>query len=281
MQNEIIAAVITYYPMSNVLENIKSYYSYFNKIIIVDNSDSPQTEFYNSLENFKKIILIKNGENLGIGAALNTACKMAEELDYKWVMTMDQDSFFETNSIENYINCLSSINKSNLGCIGINYIEKLNSDYCKSEIVHNVITSGTFVNLSAWSKIGGFNQNLFIDGVDDEFCFNLILGKFQVLLLPNIYLSHNLGENKKVKQLKFGKLTTRNLHSPTRIYYMTRNYLFLSHKYKLYFPEKRKEYRKALFNKFKNSFLYNSPIQTMRLFIKGYYHFKVKKFGKL
>ena len=42
------------------------------------------------------------------------------------------------------------------------------------------ITSGSLTNLGAWRAIGGFDEWMFIDHVDNDFCTNLVLHGYKI-----------------------------------------------------------------------------------------------------
>lgn len=47
--------------------------------------------------------------------------------------------------------------------------------------------------MEAYKKIKGFNNELFIDTVDTDFCYRLLLNGYRIIQLKNIYLDHQLG----------------------------------------------------------------------------------------
>lgn len=285
MKHPLIAAVITYHPDKEVIANILTYYDVVEKVIIVDNSENEPSAFYALLAPYSKIILISNRSNLGLGKALNIAAKKATELGHGWLLTMDQDSKFDSFQIKNYIDCFNEINSDAIGVIGISFFESkaklLNTTPCSQEPTDTVITSGSMVNLNAWKKIKGFNELLFIDGVDDEFCFRLHQENLSVLKLNNISLDHRLGNDILVRNWHVGPIVKRNIHAPIRVYYMVRNYRYLIKKYKHQFPVKTNEYKKTLLIKIKNNLLYGKSRGTLINYIlKGIMDANRKKLGK-
>lgn len=286
MRPNLIAAVITYHPDKEVIDNILTYYDAVEKVIIVDNSENDSSAFYSLLTPYSKIVLITNHANLGLGKALNIAAEKAIEKGYKWLLTMDQDSKFDPIQLDNYISCFKEMNNETLGVIGISFFgsntKPLNDLPCSQEQADTVITSGSIVNLTAWKKINGFNELLFIDGVDDEFCFRLHLENLLVIKLNNISLDHRLGNDVFVKNWHIGPIVKRNIHAPVRLYYMVRNYRYLIKKYELHFPAKTKEYKKTLLIKIKNNLLYSKGRCTLVNYIaRGIIDAKRKKLGKL
>ncbi len=285
MSASILATVITYHPTEECLKNILSYYSYVKEIILVDNTETENSIFLESLEPFNKITVIKRNSNLGIGKALNLAVNLAVEKKYEFVLTMDQDSSFTEIQIQKYLTCFNKIDLVNIGMVGINYAENLgacNQEDCTVTEVTTLITSGSILSTQAFKQVDAFNEDLFIDGVDHEYCLKLILAKFKVLSFQHIFLSHNLGIQKDVKNWGIGKKVMRNTHSPLRFYYITRNYLYLNKKYKRQFPVFCASLRKEIFQKMKNGILYESEkIAYFKSFFRAVMDFRKGKLGKL
>ncbi|TEB40741.1 glycosyltransferase family 2 protein, partial [Flavobacterium circumlabens] len=77
-----------------------------------------------------------------------------------------------------------------------------------------VMTSGNIVNLKIHEKIGGFEEKLFIDYVDIEYCLKLKKEGYSIANLPNVLLQHELGDSKRTSFL-FVKAIVTN-HSSIR-----------------------------------------------------------------
>ena len=114
-------------------------------------------------------------------------------MDYEWLLTMDQDSSFEGDFLKKYITCTAQFTgKEDVAMFGVNYLERIDQkDYCNSRAVIHLITSGSIMNLSLFKNIGGFDEKLFIDEVDLEYCFNSLSKGFKIIEFPNIYLEHS------------------------------------------------------------------------------------------
>ena len=285
MSSSLLATIITYHPNEECLKNILTYYPYVSEIVLVDNTENDNSTFIESLKPYNKIVVIKENCNFGIGKALNLAVKVAIEKKYEFVLTMDQDSSFHVNQFHKYLDCFNKLDHSNLGMVGLNYskkseISKLQD--CKSIEVTHLITSGSILTINAFEKIGGFNEEFFIDGVDHEYCLKLILANFKVLSFQNIFLDHNLGDLKEVKNWGIGGKVLRNTHSPLRFYYITRNYLYLNKIYKKQFPGFCSTLRREILQKLKNGLLYEkNKASYLRNFFRAVRDFKKGNFGKL
>ena len=101
IKKENTAAVVVAYNIKKyiLLENIKTYSKFVDKVIVVDNSDRD-----NSLKDIQDstISYIKLNGNEGIAKGLNVGIKYAIENGYLYVLTMDQDSSFSNNLIDEY-----------------------------------------------------------------------------------------------------------------------------------------------------------------------------------
>jgi rhamnosyltransferase len=280
----IAGTIILYYPDEIVIENISSYVNSVALLYIIDNTETPSQVLVNKLKSFSNVTYIHDGENKGIAERLNHSNNLAMHEGFDWMLTMDQDSSFEKGSIINYLNCINSFDKKeNVSMFGINYVEKVNqSMFCDAIKVNHLITSGSVLNLGLINYIGGFDEKLFIDEVDFEYCLRSVSRGFSVVQFANIFLNHNLGQTSTYRSFRTTRWTSRTLHSPLRMYYMTRNFLYVQHIYGKQFSEEIKQRKKILLNRFKNNVLYNKErFNVMKNIIKGAWDFRKKRMGKL
>ena len=168
--------------------------------------------------------------------------------------------------------------------IGVEYDKKLVST--KGGCIYNksshLITSGSSLNLEIFKKIGVFDEQLFIDNVDHEYCFRAIVKGYEIAKLNNILLNHSLGTLGFYRSLKNLKRSPRALHSPLRIYYMVRNYFYLKRRYVNVFKTEINTMRKSLLNRIKNGLLYgDKKLLLLKNIYRGYLHYKQGKMGKL
>jgi rhamnosyltransferase len=279
---KVAGVVILYFPDKELNSRIASYLNYLSRLYIFDNSDNTEKTFDNIFGD--KVVYIKDGKNEGISIRLNQAASMAINESYSWLLTMDQDSYFPLNAFKNYLICIEKYeDKSNTAMFGVQFLnEGIDPSKCSFEILTHLITSGSILNLNAYTKIGEFDEALFIDKVDHEYCFRAILNNFKIVRANNIFLHHNLGTTNFGRSLKNFKKSPRVLHSPIRIYYITRNYFYLKSRYKDQFKESFTEMKKELFIRLKNNILYNSnKLKTISYFFKGIRDSRSGKMGKL
>lgn len=286
----ISACIVLYNPSSEVIENIATYADKVNHFIVVDNSDHKQLEIIETLKSiYSNLIYIDNHTNLGIATALNIACDSAIAQSSDWILTMDQDSKFV--NFQDYLNCLRSLDDtSNIALLAPNtgrYSPEdivTNNHDCTFEERFIVITSGNFLNLNLFNSIGRFDDNLFIDVVDYDYCAKVKLAGYKTLLFKNILLEHQLGVLHKRKNLLTGKIKYKTEHSPQRAYYIARNYLYLARKYGKLLPQEfslLKILNIVFIHDVTKILLYeDQKCKKISAKFLGAYHFMIGKYGK-
>ena len=280
----ICAAVILYHPDSGLKDRLLTYLPDVEKLFIFDNSESHNYQYLiNELPWQHKIVYISDAENKGISARLNQAAQMAINEQFDWLLTMDQDSYFANNNFENFLRCLKDYpDRRNVAVFGVQYLDPdLQSASCVANTTTHLITSGSIMNLHLFDSIGAFDDALFIDQVDSEYCYRSILKGHRIIQFDNVYLQHSLGKQSTHRSLKNLKKTNRSLHSPLRLYYMTRNYFYVRSKYQKQFPGEISELKQDLLNRIKNNFLYGSQrFSLIKNVLSGMLDYKKNKMGK-
>ena len=217
---KIAAVVIWFNPDEIMVENIRSYSKYVSKTIIVDNSVRNNSMFIANEQNIEYIALKKN---YGIATALNIGYRRAEELGMDWSLTMDQDSSFVESAIKSYLNPNANhFRELNVAVFGPNFEGPLTTSINDCD---SVISSGSLVNLTAHNRNFGYNEGLFIDQVDHEYCFRLKKLGYRILRLGYIPMKHTVGSPMTKKIL--GRTFVTFNHNATRKYYITRNTLYM------------------------------------------------------
>lgn len=232
--NNIAAGIITYNPNINLLKiGLGSLIKQNVSIYIADNH-SENIDEIRILISDKEIKLIENKSNLGIACALNQLMRIAEKNGYKWMITLDQDSVLSKNYIYRLEKYLDKKSNVAIYCPVIydrnrNVIDKVSRTGMKvgnfgiTEI-DKCITSGAVTNISIWKAIGGFDNRLFIDGVDFEYCQRAKRNGFKIYQISELILKHSIG-NGKILKLGVFKIELHN-HSAFRKYYIARNKIY-------------------------------------------------------
>jgi rhamnosyltransferase len=279
----VAGAVILYNPDDVVIQNIESYIGNLQKLYVIDNSDLYNIKVIDFCNSNSNIVYINNQSNLGVAKALNLAADLAIKNGHDWLLTMDQDSSLKPGFFKI---AKSPLAKTENVIIAASYnnvaFRPQRSSFPGFTEVSTVITSGNLLNLAIWKKLGGFCDKLFIDEVDNEFCIRAVRGNYKIQLTNDIYLKHNLGVSYTKTNILTKSAMKFTMHSPLRLYYMTRNNLFLWKRYWFTDPG-------LVYNRIKNlvklifeiTFYYPNKLKYYRNFFKGIYHFFISKYGKL
>lgn len=226
------SCVILYNPDPNLEFNISQYLKFVDRLYIIDNSSNDNSISLSRFLEDSKISYIKNDENLGIAEGLNIGCSLAFREGYKWLLTMDQDSYIKSEAF--FMNARELIKReSSAGIIAASYLGKKTDKettlfFYESDFV---ITSGNLLNLDVWDTLKGFDTEFFIDEVDHEFCIRLKNKGYKIFSSFVAYLFHSLGEKYIVKDSFIKSELELTIHSPLRVYYMVRNNLVLWKRY--------------------------------------------------
>lgn len=290
MSIQLAACVVLYNPDNSVFENILTYGNFVDKLIVVDNSLIKNNLLIDKLHEVfqSKLVYIDNNDNLGIATALNQACDKAIELQFNWILTMDQDSLFI--NFEHYKKCLLSVqNISNLCLLSANTtrnaLEKLpKNPTLEFEERFIVITSANIINLKYFNKIGRFEDKFFIDMVDYDFCAKVKKENLKILYFKDVLVEHALGEVFLRKNLFTGKKRYKIEHNAQRVYYITRNSLYLSKKYNKIFPKEfgvLKIINILFIHEIIKILLYeDNKLKKIKSKFIGLFHFLINKFGR-
>jgi len=286
MSKKIAACVVLYNPSLQVISNIQSYYPHVDCLIAVDNSERQNGAITEALQhNLNNVIYKFLNKNLGIAAALNIAATIALDKGFDWLLTMDQDSSFVTNDLSKMIEDIAAI-EAQYDKVGIitpyhvlaeGYTENFEADYTVRKIA---MTSGNLLNLKAYKVAGTFEEKLFMDFVDYEYCLRLRKNNYNIIQDNKVRLKHSLG-NFQIRHF-LGKKVGISNHNYQRRYYMTRNSLFVGSRH--YKVDKAFFFNVLLNNLFIDPFLIlfyeDNKLAKIKSIWKGVVHFLMGKSGK-
>lgn len=251
MMNEVnvVAGIVTYNPnLKRLKENIESIIGQVQKVCLVDNG-SYNTEEIELLKKQYPLEIILNFENKGIAAALNQIMLFAKRIDARWCVTLDQDSIVPPNLLQEAEPLLI---RKDIGQIVPVIYEEQSGEYCylddtdnreKLQEVSKSITSSSINSVSAWEECGKFDEMLFIDYVDYDFCMKLRCAGYKIYRLNRAILEHQIGDSYMIKI--FGKKVRVGNHNAFRKYYIGRNMVIYIHRYKKRI-DRKKEYLRLI-----------------------------------
>lgn len=246
-------------------------------VIIVDN-----TEHRDLCLRSDNLYYIPLKDNFGIAYALNVGFEKARHIGVNWIITMDQDSEFPSNMVEEYRKFLSEGHEK-VGIVAplINMYKGENKHAdSKIEIISEALASGSMVSLEAYDRAGGFKVQLFIDAVDFEFCYNLSSLGYIHYQINNVVMQHQLGETKEYKFLGKHLFYVTN-HSYVRHYYMHRNGLYLKEHYASLLKRKPFGLVEIAITLLKIVFFEKDRYRKLKAHYWGWKDYKNNIFGKL
>ena len=242
------AVTVWYHPAQKEIEAVRLYCEQVAFTIIVDNSDEDNSPLLNGMD---RVIYLPLHGNQGIAAALNRGCEYCQKQGMEWVLTMDQDSRWDQQSVTDYMQEASAyadeaktaIFSPYHDCDGTPWKHHQNGQYGPRPVI---MCSGNLLRLEAWQTAGGFREDFFIDLVDDEICCHVRQLGWQVIRTNRIYLSHHLGNG--VRYLR----PTKHQYTPHpawRYFYIARNIRRMMNLYPAmckYYKGQIRKYRKRL-----------------------------------
>lgn len=231
----IAIGIVTYQPdFGRLSDNLRAAIAstMADRVFIYDNH-SDNCEAIRHLAGLdSRCLLIENDENRGIAYALNALCRKAVEEGCDWLLTLDQDSVIPKGLLEEYARYTD---QSDLGIICPGIIDRnMGREYTRqtsgTEYISQCITAGNLVRLEAWQKSGGYSEELFIDGVDFDFCMKMREAGYRILRTNDVCLLQEVGHGRKIPLPFHHQMSVLN-HPPQRLYYIARNYLYIGRRY--------------------------------------------------
>lgn len=266
------AGIVLYNPnIEQLKKQVNEIINIVNKIYLVDNNSKNIKEIKKNFIYNNKIELILNNDNLGIATALNQIVKRSELDKIKWLLTLDQDSLATRKMISEM---LKYTKMDNVSMISPRILDR-NKDVKKISItneydyIERCITSGTIMNIMDAREIGYFDEKMFIDYVDFDYCKRLSINNKKIIRVNSSILEHEIGKRKKRKF--FFKTVYPTNHNKNRIYYYVRNinYYLIKFKKNMSLKEKLIEYKYLLW-KLTSIVLYEkNKYSKLKMYFKG------------
>ena len=242
MKNSVCAVIVTYNCSSALARNVELLRPQVGSLLIVDNGSGKESlALLEEIQRDYACEVIYNGANLGIAAALNVGVSYAARNGFEWLATFDQDSQVSGD----FVACLlqtfhEDISNEKVGMVLPRYVDtstgvevpQMNS---RAGTLVIGITSGAMTKLEVFASCGLFEEKLFIDCVDTEFCLRISRRGWIIIESQGAVLLHSLGRMTS-KSLPLGRKLLTSNHSPARRYYIARNRIFMWTRYLSKYP---------------------------------------------
>lgn len=241
--------VVCFFPDEDILTNLVSRLSGQVSKILLLNNGGMSPEFQKNILNVNNVLLHDFQGNSGIAKALNEGFSQAAAQGADFIVTFDQDSCPELGHVSGLIKHWFELSKisgisEKVGAIGPSFYDMRNGYFLYpfyranglrvakqyfSENGKNIvkadalITSGMLVPVAMWADNLKFNEILFIDFVDTEWCFRSKTLGYVNYGCFDVKMKHELSEASPIVFLGIVILK----YSSIRRYYHFRNCLYL------------------------------------------------------
>lgn len=204
----LLAVVVLYHPGKDLAGNINSYLSQADRLLLWDNTPGGGREQLplSGVTHPERLEYRGCGRNVGIGTALNDAVAYAREHGYTHLLTLDQDSYFLPGVFRDYTAAIRSYGEEKRVIFSVNYFIKsqqapLYPVADRVDEVSSAMTSGTVYPVGLFEELGVFMEELFVWGIDCEYCWRAARKGVRTVCFKNILLQHDLGYQKKKHRL--------------------------------------------------------------------------------
>jgi rhamnosyltransferase len=249
--HDVSAVLVTYNPdMETLHAAIQAVSRQVSDVFIVDNASSNFS--FGWIDQVKgrantKLHLLRQEENLGIGAAHNIGIRQAIEQGSRFVLLLDQDSQVGLDMVFRLRSAYAMLNEKGVqvAALGPQYRDADNGMLsrfvkvgmfrfvhcgCEDDVslidADFLVSSGSLIPVAALEAVGLMDESLFIDHVDTEWCFRAKSKGLKIFGLCGAVMAHALGEQRK--EVWFLRKRIVPFHKPFRYYYMFRNSVLLS-----------------------------------------------------
>lgn len=274
--------IVTYNP--NVFkfnELLVSIQGQVDNIFIIDNNSND----FNISSQQDKIHFLKLDSNVGVARAQNIGIKLSISKGSGFVVLSDQDTIYPSDYVKNMtetfdlcdsfgvISPLFNDISSDMGLFGFDipgkFFWKREFPKKKLNMLNHSIASGMVIRSSLFINVGFFNEELFIDWVDFEWCWRVRRNNYYIVGNAEVIINHTLGD--RFVNFLNKRITVKE--NVDRYYYITRNSFFLA----LFSKHLPVFYRLILFlSSFKYLIIYpfisGSFLKTLKRVIIGFVH---------
>ena len=234
-----VAVVVSHRPDMGLLQTaLRALCAQVDGLVLVDNGSGEEAQaqlrslLQESVQAIPKQSLLLP-ENTGLGYAQNAGIALARDrMGADCVLLMDQDSAPAPGMVAGLRVALKACDAAGgrAGAIGADFSEPQRGRATalpkgQGRVVEReaVISSGALIPLKVWERVGPFDEGLFIDFVDTEWCFRARAAGYRCYAARGAGMEHRIGAPGP-------SLGGRRMavHTPERMYYQLRNLLLLA-----------------------------------------------------
>lgn len=223
------SVVVLYNPTKDEIENINTYLSSVDYAVIVDNSTHSNEKLVETLVYSKnKTQYISKRVNLGLCKALNIGVDVLKEKGCEWALLFDADSKLGSDIVTVYKKAIEDHKGKPVALFApVHVFDRSNAaPYQGYKNIDWSMTSGWLINIEIFKKQNGFFEELFVDGLDMDYCFKSHENGYLVVECGEAVINHHPAETKSFLGFKYG------IASPYRYYMQARQLIWCWKRYK-------------------------------------------------
>lgn len=181
--------------------------------------------------------------NAGLAAGLNIGIAIARDAGFGHVLLLDQDSVAGPDMVDALLRNLADLSRhGRAGAVGAQFVDPRNQlvgPFVRIGFPFNrkipggpgqriacdfLISAGSLLPVAVLDDVGAMDESLFIDNVDLDWCFRARRHGYLLYGICDARMQHSIGDT-----LRPSRWRPRGIfiHSPARLYYLTRNRLLL------------------------------------------------------
>jgi len=228
-----VAAVVTTFQRSESLRlHLERIVEQVEVVVIVDDSGDPSRQEGVTFTGMEKSIVLRNEDNLGIAAALNRGIAQAGAMGCNWIITLDDDTLVSSTYLADVFQFVQTGAPPNAGLIACSR-EGIEPSALQEpsgyRTKRTLITSGCVFEFRTFQEVGGFDEAMFIDLVDFDFCTRLRRSGRSLIQLNKAGMAHRVGSARTLRVM--GLTIVVYHHAPFRLYYQMRNVFLFARKH--------------------------------------------------
>jgi rhamnosyltransferase len=238
----VTAVISSYNPPTDLVDKIGRLRRQVDSVIVVDDGSRPEAEVVLDAVRDVGAEVIALGSNQGIAAALNAGLQRGRYDGADLFLTLDQDSEIDPGYVDRAVSTYSRAIAQDVP-VGIicaashNHLPvMLQAKGSSDPEAFDPMQSGTLIPESTLSRIGLFEEPLFIDCVDSEYTARLRRAGLKALIAEGCNITHAVGDARPMRLGSWhvsvgGRKRFVHSHAPFRVYYIARNGLVLYKRY--------------------------------------------------
>lgn len=244
--SRLAVVTVTYQPDCALLKaQLSSLPESALKIVVDNHSGNDARAMLREICDAKsRIVLVENEANQGLPAAINRGVRLALQLlpDCSYLLLLDQDTQPCDKGVLQLLEWYERLRHlgSNPGCVGpmlADAVTGLKHGFHRIEgwrwvrrypgpddpplECHNLNCSGTLLSAEIFMRLGGMEEDLFIDHLDTEWAFRVQAAGYRLYGIPTVSFRHQMGQTSW--RIWMGGWRIWPYRSPARHFFLFRN----------------------------------------------------------